>query len=1023
MRLLDAFLFTLFNLSAALYTAVPRWAQAVVVINDALFLYGGKTDQYNAFGYDSAPWNNDLLFLSLSTAFDPSVPPWQYVSGSQNTSIASQGPTLAWHTLSAFNSSYALTFGGNTGPLSEVTILNNNDSAQLLNVLDHMQPIFIPLPEGWAGEPQRRMRHATASIDGSIYIIGGEAADGSGNFFSTHYLFIPSIPLFIELPSENAPPGIIGHAAIILPDGRLLIFGGISQGQLVPFDVCWVLDTTQSDLMWTRASIDQSNLPNPRSSFAVVLLDDGRILIQGGTDATFQSTFDDGWILDPSRSPMTWTPVPALSQLGARKDHFAINAGGQVVFGLGYGSSAPADAALHVYDVDAASFQPTYSPVTAPPVHTTLPPDPSQTITNAPGGTATSPNGHSPGHSGTGVSGSHTGSVTSHPTSSTSTSGGGSPGQGNSDGIGSGKSHTTAIAIGSVLGAVGLATCAALTVWYLNRRHARSDPSFSPLDDDDEEHPHSITAVPIVGAQEKGPRILTVPLGLLSMVGLGGQRHANRSRHDILADEDRSFDWEVFRRGGSAGGSSLVDLSARSSPHGWSNAVTASLRNLARSTGRGSHSRESTTAIEWEKRGVDPFSPEVALMADGLEHNELPERAGPSQPYTDPFAHRDSLSEVLHDYLSGPEPEPHEDSQEARSTALRATLTSRVDFVPLSPLIEQASQNSLSNSSSSHNASSEQHVGSGSSNGNQSRSPRPSSILDPNPPPSEPIRRSNSWWARFAKTPLLERRSTGSSTRDPSGFIDFRDPNPPPRLLTIEESTHSHSPDVSESRRTGSAGISATRTSARRHPSLYHEASHGRSASSLQTANTDTLERVGGTMDIVQRDATLDSRFTTVTNPFADDEFGVAGGPGQSTSPPSSFGSSPLRALFVRGEPSYSSTRTESSSELPPLPPPPVPPLSTPPHELSDLTFDEPAAVARPRVSPTSGPHSPGVSERVRAFERRMSRDGEVPPPPTNTRRREERTTPRPVVRYGLVPRASLFVANPDGGPERGPRV
>ncbi|KAH8990264.1 hypothetical protein EDB92DRAFT_2104049 [Lactarius akahatsu] len=1001
MRLLDVFLFTLFNLSAALYTAVPRWAQAVVVINDALFLYGGKTDQYNAFGYNSAPWNNDLLFLSLSTAFDPSVPPWQ-IPPSPRKALRSPGTHSPRSTI-PMRSSLAAT----PGPLSAVTILDNDDSAQLLNVLDRIQPIFIPLPEGWAGEPQRRMRHATASINGSIYIIGGEAADDSGNLFSTHYLFIPSIPLFIELPSENAPPGIIGHAAIILPDGRLLVFGGISQGQLVPFDVCWVLDTTQSNLMWTRASIDQSTLPNPRSSFAVVLLDDGRILIQGGTDAAFQSTLDDGWILDPSRSPMAWTPVPALSQLGPRKDHFAINAGGQVVFGLGYGSSAPADAALHVYDVGAASFQPTFSPVTAPPAHTTLPPDPSQTITNGPGGTVTFPNGQPPGHSGTGVSGSNTGPSTRHPTSSTSTStsGGGDNGQGNGNGINSGKSHTAAIAVGSVLGAVGLATCAVLTVWYLHRRHARSNPSFSPLDDDDEEHPHSITAVPIAGTHEKGPRILAVPLGLLSMT----RTAASTGKFSVVEDLRAARVWSI--------------LAPAAVPTGGRTLLLQSLRNLARSTGRASHSRESSTAIDWEKRGVDPFSPEVALMAGGLERNELPERTGPSQPYENPFAHRDSSSEVLYDYLSGPEPEPHEDPQEARPSALR-TLTPRVDFVPLSPLIEQASQNSLSNSSSSHNASSEQNVGSGSSNGNLSRSPRPSSILDPNPPPSEPIRRSNSWWARFAKTPLLERRNTGSSTRDPSGFIDFRDPNPPPRLLTIEESTHSHSPDVSESRRMGSVGISAARSQTRRRPSLYHETSHGRSASSLQTANTDTLERMGGTMDIVQRDATLDSRFTTVTSPFADDEFGVAGGPGQSTSPPSSFGSSPLQALFVRGQPSYSSARTESSSELPPSPPS-TPPTSTSPHEQSgDPTSGEPPAVAHPRVPPAGGgPQSPGVSERVRAFERRMSRDGEVPPPPTNTRRREERTTPRPVVRYGLVPRASLFVANPDGGPEREPRV
>ena len=582
-----------------------------------------------------------------------------------------------------------------------------------------------------------------------------------------------------------------------------------------------------------------------------------------------------------------------------------------------------------------------------------------------------------------------------------------------------------AIAVGTVLGVLGLTSCTAFTVWYFHRRHARSGPSFTPLDDDDEEHPHSITAVSIVGAHEHGPRMLAVPLGLLSIVGLGRQRHADRSRHDILADEDRSFDWEFIRHGGSGRGSGSGDVSARSSPHGWSNAVTTSLRNFARSTGRASHSRESTTAIDWEKRGSDPFSPEVALMAGGLERDELPERAGPSHIYTDPFANPDSSSQVLQDYLSGPEPEPQEGAQEEQPTALRTTLPPRVDFVPLSPLLEQASQNSLSQSSSSHNASSEQHVGSSSSISGPPRSPRPSSILDLNPPPNEPIRRSNSWWSRFAKTPLLERRSSDASTRNPSGFIDFRDPNPPPRLLTIEESMHTHSPDVSESRRTGSAGISAAQAHmGRKHPSLYREMSHGRSASSLQTANTDTLERVGGTMDIVQRDATLDSQSSALTNPFSDDaEFGVAG-TGRTASASSSFGPSPLRALYVRGEPSYSSTRTESSSELPTPPPPPLPPLPAPATpEPPEPASDEPAAVVPPRVFMGDSPRSPGVSERVREFERRMSRDSELPPPPTNTRRREERTVPRPVVRYGLVPRASLFVANPDGGPEREPRV
>ena len=298
-------------------------------------MFGGKTDPYNSYGYSSAPWNNDLLSLSLSTTFNLSAPPWQYISGSQNASISSQGGTLAWHTLSAFNASFFLIFGGNTGPLSNIVVLDNSDSAQLLDVHDRNAPSFLTLPNNWAGEPQRRMRHASASANGKVYIIGGEAADGSGNTFSTHYIFDPSVPAFTQLPTQNSPPGIYGHAVIILPDGRLLVFGGVAEGQLVPFTTIWILDTTKSPLTWTPASVTGSNLPSARAAFAVVLLDDGRILIQGGTDAAFQTNLADGWILDPSKNPMTWTSVSALSQVGARRDHFAFNAGGQVVFGFG----------------------------------------------------------------------------------------------------------------------------------------------------------------------------------------------------------------------------------------------------------------------------------------------------------------------------------------------------------------------------------------------------------------------------------------------------------------------------------------------------------------------------------------------------------------------------------------------------------------------------------------------------------------------------------------------------------------
>ena len=70
-------------------------------------------------------------------------------------------------------------------------------------------------------------------------------------------------------------------------------------------------------------------------AFAAALLDDGGILIHGGSDADLQTNFADGWILDTSQSTMGWTQVEALSQLGARRDHFAVPQGDLVLFGFG----------------------------------------------------------------------------------------------------------------------------------------------------------------------------------------------------------------------------------------------------------------------------------------------------------------------------------------------------------------------------------------------------------------------------------------------------------------------------------------------------------------------------------------------------------------------------------------------------------------------------------------------------------------------------------------------------------------
>ena len=168
-------------------------------------------------------------------------------------------------------------------------------------------------------------------------MLGGEKTDGSGIAFSDHYVYDPQGPSFTQLPSTNGPPDLFGHASVILPDGRLLVFGGYSPSKsaLITFSTIWSLDTTQSNYTWLALDVSDTVLPSARRGFVAAVLDDGKVLIQGGADADMQNVFSDGWTLDTTQSPMVWSTVDALSQVGPRRDHFAVAVGSEVFFGFG----------------------------------------------------------------------------------------------------------------------------------------------------------------------------------------------------------------------------------------------------------------------------------------------------------------------------------------------------------------------------------------------------------------------------------------------------------------------------------------------------------------------------------------------------------------------------------------------------------------------------------------------------------------------------------------------------------------
>ncbi len=301
-----------------------------------LFIQGGRTDQYNTFAYTSAPVNNDILYLPLNSSFDLSSPPWQYVASCSNCST-SQGPAVAWHTVTPFNTAISLLFGGDPGPNGPIADPEEADSAALLDASKRSGPVWHLQSKSWAGEPLRRIHHTASESGGKVFLIGGEKTDGSGSAFSDHYVFDPSGPSFSQLPTTNGPPDLFGHASVVLPDRRLLVFGGYSPSEnaLLQFSTVWSLDTTQLNYVWTAFEVANTTLPSPRRGFAAAILGDGKVLIQGGADADMQTVFSDGWVLDTTQRPMSWTAVDALSEVGPRRDHFAVAVGSEVIIGFG----------------------------------------------------------------------------------------------------------------------------------------------------------------------------------------------------------------------------------------------------------------------------------------------------------------------------------------------------------------------------------------------------------------------------------------------------------------------------------------------------------------------------------------------------------------------------------------------------------------------------------------------------------------------------------------------------------------
>ena len=601
------------------------------------------------------------------------------------------------------------------------------------------------------------------------------------------------------------------------------------------------------------------------------------------------------------------------------------------------------------------------------------------------------------------------------------TTGGNSPSNTTNDTGGSGDDKKTgggvAIIVGAIFGVLGALTVGAGLVYYLRRRQADRGHFVSLIGDDDDAGSDRFRSIPAVTMRE-GYERRTVLGSIGGVVGAAATRMRSirnpnvLERRDMLADEDaRSFgDWYRVQGTSDAAESSW---SLRSILGG---GTSAGHRLASREPSGGSRATASKTT-PWAEKD-DPFSDGARAIHDE-ETGFIGAAVVPRPSTRRETSHTSSVSAYSQTSYRDPFGDPiHEEKDDVAimkwsynqpSVRQVTSLPPVVTILPLShqtghtlsPVSERTSRTTLaadfntigsSHANSSENAAISPFDGGSLSQATSITSVEPGGLPgSPSAPsaasilasqPIQPLKRSDSWWSRFASGHLLDRRSSVKSQTQHDPRVIY----PSLRLGAIEErsivSSAPHSGDSGQD--TVGLPSSGKASPTMDTPALYRP-SHGQSLTSLRTADSETIERMAGTMDVIQRFKTQSHETTGSFSSAGSVNFG-----GRSSQLSSEQDISETGELICT-----SPLEMESPAHAP----------------LSTAYFSSPERSAIPK-SPIRGlpPVSPGsnVAARIQSYERRFSQDRPQSPPGKKK---------RPTVEYGFVSRPSLFVANPDRRP------
>ncbi|CAG8558691.1 3519_t:CDS:2 [Funneliformis caledonium] len=317
----------------------PRWGHSAVLLNNKLYIHGGKAGSKNDLEY-----TNQLLILDVSKSFAISDPAW---------ATHSVGPKVAYHTIS---------IGGSQ---NELLVLYGGEYLNTPNEPVPENPLFYyntleESPEWYKanlslGTPRKEHTAVTRLNDSMNYFFGG-IPDVSDITVSALVQFQDLFKLDtrinfwnIQSVDPNTPSGRFHHTATILPDGNMYVIGGYSKDKLVDISQIYVYDTIKE--IWSVQTA-VGTLPSARRDHAAVGTHDGKVIIHGGVNQDYLGLFDDIAVLDTTTQPnYTWNVVKAKGTIPpGRYSHTATMIGTNMLVAFGFLANDTPDNNIYVLE-------------------------------------------------------------------------------------------------------------------------------------------------------------------------------------------------------------------------------------------------------------------------------------------------------------------------------------------------------------------------------------------------------------------------------------------------------------------------------------------------------------------------------------------------------------------------------------------------------------------------------------------------------------------------------------------------